>query len=390
VEPNNLQKFKNAIGYSMIDSRAFLPKELVEKFIDEAVKLGLEQRMILGSAVKNVRQVSYFDSRFYDIELLTGEKVIYPSVTTLLGIIHKEWLIRMIKHLGPEEMQERLNVALDEGSLTHYVTYVAELGHVVLFEHPSWKNPDPELKEQNRAIIELSSAAGIPHWFVNNQEVMVQSLRWETVLDTMKPETLAREKIVVSTKHKFAGTLDRLWRIKAGTYPLNGSRDVKIPKDGLAVVDIKTGAEDPNYAKQESGYGEAVEESTGDVVDYNITVYVDAKTRGENSGIKVVVAERDEWKESFKMFEHAIPLWWDENGSKIPEVKKFKSIIYRPLRDSASNGGVLENMQAQAVIINAVNATLTEQLEASVAKEAPKTVDGEGELAFLRPKKGKR
>lgn len=341
---DNLQTLKDTIIYQMIDGRAVLPKELVERFMEEAVRLSMEQKVILGGMLKNVRQVSYFDSRYYDITLSTGERVIYPSVTTVLGVLDKSWLVRMLRSIGAEEADERLKAALEEGSLVHYVTQIIELGHTIIFEHPPWKNPDPVLREQNARVVELCKSSAVPYFFVRNQDVMVQALRWERVLDVMNPETLAREKIVVSTRHKYAGTLDRLWRVRAGEYPLCGSKVVAIPKDGVAIIDIKTGVEDDNYAKQEAAYAEAVEESTGDQVDYTVTVYLDSKTKGENEGIKVVLASREEWKEDFNLFLHVNTLWWEANEDKIPGVKKFKSIIYRPLKDSASNGGVMEKL----------------------------------------------
>lgn len=347
-----------------------LTRELLENYIDQAQRITAGQQLMLNEAVKNAKRVTMFDSHYYDVTLNTNERVIYPSSTTILGIINKDWLIRMMKNLGVDEMDERLRSALSDGDIVHYATMRADQGWAILYGFPEHKNPDQELNEQNANLIEVCKASGVPYYFIRNQEAMRMCERYERIISILKPELLGLEQVVVSVKNKYAGTLDRRWKVKAGEYPLNGSKTVIIPKDGTAIFDLKTGAEDDNYPKQEASYAEATEESLGERVDYCITGYVDAKTRGENDGIKLVVAGRDEWKHDFVGFMHAHYLWYDKHGEKIPQVKTFRSVIYRPVDMPIQHGDVLPNIEAQKRVIDAVNAvtdsSLTEQLKESV------------------------
>jgi hypothetical protein len=347
-----------------------LTREALERFIDEAQRITAGQQLILNAAVKNAKRVTMFDSHFYDVVLQTGERVIYPSSTTILGIINKPWLIHMMKQLGVEEMEERLRAALAAGALVHYATMRMDQGWAILYRYPEEQNPDPELTEQNIRIEEICKSASVPYYIVRNQEAMVMVERYERIVDVLKPELLGIEQIVVSVKHRYAGTLDRRWRVKAGEYPLNGSKTVVIPKDGTAIFDLKTGTEDTGYAKQVASYAEAVEESLGEQVDYCITGYVDAKTRGENEGIRVVVAGRDEWKKDFEGFLHAHWLWYDQNADKIPKVRDFRSVIYRPITNVIQHGDVLPNRLAREKLMEAINADsgLTAKLGASTKK----------------------
>lgn len=371
IDAKSLAQLKELLAANALNKN--LPIQLVNQFIDAAARIVLRQKMILSPVVKNCKRVSHFNQHFYDLTLSNDERVIWPGSTTILGIISKDWLIAMIRNLGVEEMDERLQRALDEGSDTHYVTHLADNGVVILFDHPAREAHDPELREQHRLCVEACKQIGVPYHTVTNQTVMEQCNRWDQVIEVMNPETLSNEMIVASAKYRYAGTLDRIWRVKAGTYPLNGSKDVVIPTDGVAVVDIKTGAEDSNYPKQLASYAEAFEESTLQNCDYAITVYLDAKQRGDYAGIKLVVASREEWKKDFGNFMHAHALWWEQNADKIPAVKKFRSVLYRPQTTVPVVPGIENGKAVPTEVMEKLNAivskSLTEDLQASLAQE---------------------
>lgn len=235
-----------------------------------------------------IETIQYFDDRFYKIP---NKKSIdyYPSVTTVLGIIHKEWLARYYGDLGTERANYRSKIAMEQGSEIHSLI--------------------SELVAGNELSADLYS-----------QEIWMQLIRFNDFHNSIKPNYLLNEATVLSHKYKSAGTLDLLIEIKeTNKYNIGLSKPVDI-EEGCYVVDIKTGKnEDSNYNYQTAAYFEFAKEmkiletlAINSKLKGTAVLYLNSNT---NSGWKFSIRNLKEIKNDFNCFKSALFLY-NQNPKK--------------------------------------------------------------------------
>jgi hypothetical protein len=241
--------------------------------------------------IPQIETIEYYDDRFYKIKTKKGFEY-YPSVTTVLGIIHKEWLARYYGDLGTERAQYRSKIAMEQGSEIHRLISELVAGNEL-------------------------SADTYP------QEQWLQLCRFADFHKSIKPKYLLNEQTVLSHKHKCAGTLDLLIFIsETKEYDVGTSKEIEI-EAGVYVIDIKTGKnEDDNYNYQTAAYFEMVKEMK--VLEVLATkrkligtgiLYLNTNTK---SGWKLKLRNLKEIKNDFKCFKSALFLY--NLSPKIPKI----------------------------------------------------------------------
>lgn len=179
----------------------------------------------------------------------------YPSVTTVLGIGRWPWRDRLRREMGWDRVDALFRAGAATGRLVHSVVAGGADGDPF----------DPELGAMVAAFREWQAEAV------------------EEVLD--------RELVVVSRRHRFAGRLDLLVRMRGDS--------------GLTVVDVKTGAPAPETALQTAGYRLALREMQGREAHRRLSLHLwKGERAGEHRPIEHTAHLEDE-----RLFLYALQLW---------------------------------------------------------------------------------
>ena len=270
-----------------------------------------------------IKMVEWFDDHWYKIDLLNDgvlETHWIPSVTTKLGIINKPFLARWRGDVGNREADARMWEAQEKGSRIHdaWHTYVTG-GKVVYspYKHPTYNEAQlAEIKAQypNLAIL-------------GDQEEMLAIYKLDRFMEILQPEVIKAEDIVYSLKNNDAGTVDNLFRIKEGSYPINGSKPVTL-KAGLYIADLKTGnMVDDNAYRQTSAYANCVEEMGQGIIEGTIIMHTNAKTRSNIEGFSAIVRSKSQMMEDYEEYRLAAALWERNNKDASPKIFDLPSII---------------------------------------------------------------
>lgn len=205
-----------------------------------------------------IKRVEWFDDRFYKYIDLQGNTKYFPSVTTVLSIIRKNFLENWRGQIGNEQANQILNEAKKRGSLIHQLCADLSSGSEIKFD-----------KEKHK------------------QDEWLQLVRWSNWLQEVNPEILEIEKTIVHLVYGYAGTLDLVIRINKPTIINNGSEKIEIPV-GVFVLDIKTGSNiDDNYSMQLISYAKAHEHEYPELkITGTILVHLNAKNK---NGVKTIV-----------------------------------------------------------------------------------------------------
>ena len=159
-----------------------------------------------------------------------------PSVTTILGVQSKPFLIHWHGEIGNEKAAKIVSEALSKGSNIHEAINMLALGWSVIYKNPKFPNiTDAEIKEYSA---ESETQAHI----IYSQDEMLQLYRYKQVIDIIQPEILETEEPVYNLVECYGGTIDQVWNIKQDTeFTINSSRDTTTLKAGKYLVDFKTG-----------------------------------------------------------------------------------------------------------------------------------------------------
>jgi hypothetical protein len=241
-------------------------------------------------------RIEFLDSRFYQHP--NGN--FYPSVTTILDAYPKsaaffEWL----KQVG-ENADEIRDEAGRKGSAVHQLCedYDTGLECSILNEYGK-----AQYKQSEWAMLE----------------------RYVEFRDRFKYELVANEVHYISPKFGFAGTLDRVFRVK----------------DKLVLVDIKTSnALHNHFYLQLAAYKELWDEvNPNSKIDEIKILWLNAKTRTEGTG-KTIQGIGWQLKEPeygvdhyWKLFNSVYLTWQAENGSMKPKNTSYNLIHKNNLKD---------------------------------------------------------
>ena len=267
-----------------------------------------------------IKQIQWFDSRFYRIDFGNNKIAYYPSVTTKLNAEAKPFLARWRGDIGNREADIRMRESADRGSRIHYGWYLMTTKGAVIYN--PFQNPNYN-KEQIKEI-EIK-ANGI--LILENQDEMYDIYKLQEWHKIVQPKIEASELIVYSEKNKEAGQLDSLMYIKEGKYKINGATEVHIP-EGLYVVDLKTGKAMPDSAfMQISSYAACYMEMTGVKIAGGIVIHTGSKTKTGIEGLSTFVKTIDQLKEDFQKYRAVAKVYELNFADKQPKIFTFPSII---------------------------------------------------------------
>lgn len=154
----------------------------------------------------------------------------YPRVTSILADIFNPF-----STIKPEVMAE----AQDRGTYIHKITE--------LYDQDNLANYDKKYE--------------------------LQFSGWEKFIEVVNPQITEVEKIIVSEKYKYRGTLDRVALLnETRIYDVMLKKPVKI--SGLSIIDIKTGCEMPYVDLQTAAYKIGYEEQEKQKIKNRTVVYL--------------------------------------------------------------------------------------------------------------------
>jgi hypothetical protein len=193
---------------------------------------------------------------------------LYPSVTTVLGIIRKPRLETWRGEKGNEEADRLMKTAGSLGTVVHNMCEQINRGI-----------PFDKLDIQSELVYRMVEAYW--NWFTSTVE-----------------EIVACEKFVISS-YGFAGTTDLVARLKGDKYP--------------PVGDIKTSGDIyPDMALQTAAYRRACEE-VGISAKRRMIIHLDKTNPGK---WKIKEFPLSEYERDFRMFLYAKELWNYFEGGK--------------------------------------------------------------------------
>lgn len=280
-----------------------------------------------------IKQVEWFDSRWYKLEVAKGEVRWIPSVTTKLGITDKPFLARWRGDIGNREADMRLFEAQNRGSRIHAAFDVYQKGGVIIYN--PWQRPNytPEELEEIKKKNTL--------WFVvQYQDEMHDLLKLSKFHEIVKPEIIMTEGTVYSLEDNDAGTVDALYKIQGGSYLVNGSKPLKL-ESGVYVVDLKTGSVvDKNAYRQTAAYVKCILRMKIANPIGTIILHTQSKNKAGIEGLGVLVHTQEEVAQDLREYRLISDLWMVEHGQDTPRVFEFPSIIQKEITHDAPQARV--------------------------------------------------
>lgn len=277
--------------------------------------------------LRDGRRLEYFDDRFYTMEDPdTGQVDYYPSSTTVLSVWPSPQLRKWREQVGPEEADRRMRTAGERGTNVHHACYVGMRGGIVIY-NPYRKDASGQMVPlvwTDEQVEYFRKESGNMLAIVRDQDEMVLVQRFRELKKRIDPALLAAEMTVWNNEHRYAGTLDAIWRTDQ---PVTVQK-TRIPA-GRWIVDYKTGGKWGTHPMQLSSYEAALTERHGDRrYDGALVVYLNAQTRTDIPGVKVEVLGRDELDAAYQDFLLARKLWERQDASYIrPKVGEFNTIL---------------------------------------------------------------
>lgn len=300
--------------------------------------------------VLQVKQVQYFDERYYRLVLYDDSIVWLPSVTTILQASPKPFLAQWRGTVGNLEADRVMRASQDKGSRVHHACYIYATGGGVIYNPPAYK----ELKDLNKQADDLGRqfrVAGKPYIFLDDQEELLMVRRYAEWFNVMKPEPLALEMTLYSLEMGMAGTLDAAHKILAGDYKVAGSKPLKLERGGIYIQDLKTGKEDSDHWMQLAEYAIMYAKSTGVEVAGALVTYLDASVREGIEGCKTVMHTWDELQEDHEAFLAVKRIYQRKFGKAQPQVFDFPNVLYSAKLDELEipHGQTVPNTSEQVV-----------------------------------------
>lgn len=264
--------------------------------------------------------VEYFDAHYYKITD-NGITFFFPSVTTKLGIIDKPNLARWRGDVGNREADLRMYDASQQGKRIHWAWEVAQKGGAVVYD--PWQNPiyTPE------GIADLKAKYG-EVVILRTQEEMRHVVKLKRQFDLLKPKVLGVEKKVYDLEHRDAGTIDAIYEIAEGEYPIAGSKPLFLPR-GVYINDLKTGSYiDDKVWLQLAPYAVMWEKMMGIQVAGALVTHSGSTIKSGVPGLKTLYRPREILlTKDYADYRHAAALWERDHEGDEPEQFQFPSLI---------------------------------------------------------------
>ena len=270
--------------------------------------------------MEDIKMVEWFNDHWYKIELGENEFKYIPSVTTKLGVVSKPFLAKWRGDIGNREADMRMFEAAERGSRIHRGYEIYCKGGLIIYNPVTRPNYTPE--EMSKLLSENPI-----NYICQYQDEMWDLLKLSKFIELVKPKIIASEMTVCSLKDNDAGTMDSLFEIKEGNYPVNGSKPLFIP-GGVYVADLKTGnVIDKNAYRQTAAYVNCVREMKISNPVGSLILHTGSKNKNGIEGFGVHVRIGDDLKNDYKSYRLAASLWEEEHGDDSPRIFEFPSQI---------------------------------------------------------------
>lgn len=267
-----------------------------------------------------LQKVEYFDDRYYKIAI-NGKPEYYPSVTTILNIVAKPFLVKWYGDLGTREAEYRKWEASERGTRIHWAWYVMSTGGVVIFN--DYRYPQYGDKEIERFREESNNNLAI----IRKQDEMVDVWKLQKLCKILKPKFIASEVTVYDEEEKEAGTIDSVIQIEGGTYPVDGRNGLTLP-GGTYVVDLKTGKSfDSSAYLQMAAYARMYQKLYGAKISGTIAIHTQGQNRLGIEGLKLLPRIDKEVDQDYHIFRRIADVWKYKNKTINPKTFDFPSII---------------------------------------------------------------
>ena len=288
-----------------------------------------EQSAPVKPIIKEIKSIEAFDSRRYRFTFLDNVKRYIASVTTKLEEYREKGVERYRENVGAEEANRALNEGAEMGSLVHHACFLLATGGAVLYEPPAYQTVGianeevGELVKQNSLIRQQLLVQKIPFLTINDQYRYLQCAKFKKWLDVVKPEVLYAETVVYDIELDIAGRIDFLFKVKGGSYPIAGSKDVWLPQ-GIILPDVKSGSWSEKYWLQLGAYRKAVQNSLGLEVEATVGIHLKAMT---NSGLNTLVHSAEEADNDFQLYQHVAAIYDAKHKNDNPTDFEFETVL---------------------------------------------------------------
>ncbi len=264
-----------------------------------------------------IKLVEYYNEHWYKTE----DGKFYPSVTTKLGIVRKPFLETWRGDLGNRECDLRLFEAGQRGTRIHHAWYTLTTGGAVIYNN--WRRPSYTEEEIKMYRDRYNGAVAV----LQHQDEMIDAWKLQQFMEIVRPKVVASELVLYSDKYEEAGTVDNVFEIAEGVYPISG-RDPLHIKGGLYIADLKTGnvfSEDTYM--QTAAYASMYSEQYGVDVEGTLGLHTSAKTKKGIEGFSAYLRTREEMLEDFGNFRMVSGVWASKNKSARPRHFEFPSML---------------------------------------------------------------
>jgi hypothetical protein len=271
----------------------------------------------------SVIMASWFDDHWYKVTK-NGKDHFIASVTTILDVEAKPFLARWRGDIGNREAEFRIYEARMKGKRIHHALHAYLLGGIVLYnpwENPIYSNTEiEEMKQSVNGVIEV----------LRDQDEMLHVWKLQRFFEIVNPRVIGSEKTVYSIEKDIAGTLDIAMEVEAGTYPVNGSKGLIIPRTGIYIADLKTGGTvTDGVFRQIAPYAYAYEEMELGKPEGALVLHTGSSVRSGIPGFAVKICMREDLPSYLEDYFHLAAIWKRNNPHSGPEVFQFPSKIQR-------------------------------------------------------------
>ncbi len=268
--------------------------------------------------------IDWFDEHYY-LVLKNNEEVFYPSVTTILQVTPKPHLHRWRGNVGNEEADRKKHEGQERGRNVHDACETLSKGGVVKLH-------------QGKYIVTLEEFYELKKQHGNNVVILfdqfqyLQAFRFKRFLEEVNPEQITTEQTVFSHKHRYAGTLDYKFFLRAGKYSINGSKPVEL-EEGWYIADLKSSNYlSPDNYLQLAAYWEAEVEQNGSDIIGALLIHTNASTRTGIEGLGVKLITPDDKDDYFDQFLKIYEVWKINPSPSAPKVFQMpRELIYKPI-----------------------------------------------------------
>jgi len=274
------------------------------------------------SKTVEIALIEWFDDHFYKV-IVDGKTRYIPSVTTKLGVIHKEALMKWYGDIGTREAELRKYDASQRGKRLHWARENLLTGGVVIYD--PWQNP--VYTEAQLADLKIQYNGKVV--ILRTQEEQFQIHKLQKQLKILKPKIVGVEVKVYDLENNDAGTVDGIYEIEEGDYLINGSKPLHL-EAGLYVEDFKSGAYlDEMVWLQLAPYAVMCEAMFKKKIMGALITHTGAnQIKGGVAGLATKYRDRETlFGKDYPAYRHAAALWEHKNKDREPETKEFPSFI---------------------------------------------------------------